>query len=33
MGEFEQARLDPEEMEYTTLQKVLDKLKENFKPV
>jgi fructose 1,6-bisphosphate aldolase/phosphatase len=32
-GEFEPARLGPEEMEYTTLQQVLDKLKERFKPV
>ncbi len=31
MGEFEPARLGPEEMEYTTLQQVLDKLKERFK--
>jgi len=32
MGEFEPARLGPEEMEYTTLQQILDKLKERFKP-
>jgi fructose 1,6-bisphosphate aldolase/phosphatase len=32
MGEFEPARLGPEEMEYTTLQQVLSKLKERFKP-
>jgi fructose 1,6-bisphosphate aldolase/phosphatase len=32
MGEFEPARLGPEEMEYTTLGQVLDKLKERFKP-
>ncbi|MEM4704174.1 MAG: fructose-1,6-bisphosphate aldolase/phosphatase [Candidatus Bathyarchaeia archaeon] len=32
MGEFEPARLGPEEMEYTTLQQVLAKLKERFKP-
>jgi len=32
MGEFEPARLSPQEMEYTTLQQVLDKLKERFKP-
>jgi len=32
MGEFEPARLGPEEMEYTTLQQVLEKLKERFKP-
>lgn len=31
MGEFEPARLGPEEMEYTTLQQILDKLKERFK--
>jgi fructose 1,6-bisphosphate aldolase/phosphatase len=31
MGEFEPARLGPEEMEYTTLQQVLSKLKERFK--
>jgi len=30
MGEFEPARLGPEEMEYTTLQQILDKLKERF---
>jgi fructose 1,6-bisphosphate aldolase/phosphatase len=33
MGEFEPARLGPEEMEYTTLQQTLEKLKERFKPV
>jgi len=33
MGEFEPARLGPEEMEYTTLQQILEKLKERFKPV
>lgn len=33
MGEFEPARLGPEEMEYTTLQQVLEKLKERFRPV
>ncbi len=32
MGEFEPARVGPEEMEYTTLQLVLSKLKERFKP-
>ena len=32
MGEFEPARLTPQEMEYTTLQQILDKLKERFKP-
>lgn len=32
MGEFEPARLGPEEMEYTTLQQVLKKLKGRFKP-
>jgi fructose 1,6-bisphosphate aldolase/phosphatase len=32
MGEFEPARLGPEEMEYTTLQQVLRKIKERFKP-
>ena len=32
MGEFEPARLGPEEMEYTTIQTVLEKLKERFKP-
>lgn len=32
MGEFEPARLGPEEMEYTTLQQVLEKLKGRFKP-
>lgn len=32
MGEFEPARLGPEEMEYTTLGQILEKLKERFKP-
>ena len=32
MGEFEPARRGPEEMEYTTLGKVLERLKERFKP-
>jgi fructose 1,6-bisphosphate aldolase/phosphatase len=32
MGEFEPARLGPEEMEYTTLQQVLEKLKGRFRP-
>jgi len=32
MGEFEPARLGPEEMEYTTLQQLLEKLKGRFKP-
>lgn len=32
MGEFEPARLGPEEMEYTTLQQVLERLKERFEP-
>lgn len=32
MGEFEPARLGPEEMEYTTLQQVIHKLKGRFKP-
>jgi fructose 1,6-bisphosphate aldolase/phosphatase len=32
MGEFEPARLGPDEMEYTSLPKVLEKLKERFKP-
>jgi fructose 1,6-bisphosphate aldolase/phosphatase len=32
MGEFEPARLGPEEMEYTTLQQILDRLKERFEP-
>ncbi len=32
MGEFEPARLGPEEMEYTTIHQVLEKLKERFKP-
>ncbi len=33
MGEFEPARLGPESMEYTTLPKVLEKLKDKFKKV
>ncbi|MCW4044649.1 MAG: fructose-1,6-bisphosphatase [Candidatus Bathyarchaeota archaeon] len=33
MGEFEPARLGSEEMEYTTIQQVLAKLGERFKPV
>jgi len=32
MGEFEPARLSPEEMEYTTLHQVLSKLKKRFMP-
>jgi len=32
MGEFEPARLGPEEMEYTTLGQVLKRLKKRFKP-
>lgn len=32
MGEFEPARLGAEEMEYTTLQQTLDRLKEQFMP-
>ncbi len=32
MGEFEPARLGTEEMEYTTLQQTLERLKERFKP-
>ncbi len=32
MGEFEPARLGVEEMEYTTLPQILEKLKEHFKP-
>ena len=32
MGEFEPARLGPEEMEYTTIHQVLERLKERFKP-
>jgi len=32
MGEFEPARLGPQEMEYTTLQQILGKLKERFEP-
>jgi len=33
MGEFMPARLGPEELEYTTLPKILDKLKDRFKHV
>jgi fructose 1,6-bisphosphate aldolase/phosphatase len=33
MGEFEPARLSSEEMEYTTIQKVLEKLGDRFKPL
>jgi len=33
MGEFEPARLGSEEMEYTTIKQVLEKLGERFKPV
>ncbi len=33
MGEFEPARLGPEEMEYTTIQQVLAKLDKRFEPV
>lgn len=33
MGEFEPARLGPEEMEYTGLQQVLGRLKERFQSV
>jgi fructose 1,6-bisphosphate aldolase/phosphatase len=33
MGEFEPARLGPEEMEYTSLPKVLEKLKDRFEAV
>jgi fructose 1,6-bisphosphate aldolase/phosphatase len=33
MGEFEPARLGEEEMEYTTIKQVLEKLGERFKPV
>jgi fructose 1,6-bisphosphate aldolase/phosphatase len=33
MGEFEPARLSAEDMEYTTIQKVLGKLGERFKPL
>ena len=32
MGEFEPARLGPKEMEYTSLPKVLERLKDRFKP-
>jgi len=32
MGEFEPARLGPEEMEYTTIHEILGKLKQRFKP-
>jgi fructose 1,6-bisphosphate aldolase/phosphatase len=31
MGEFEPARLGPEEMEYTSLKRLLEKLKGRFK--
>jgi fructose 1,6-bisphosphate aldolase/phosphatase len=31
MGEFEPARLGPESMEYTTLPKVLEKLKDRLR--
>ncbi|RLI22381.1 hypothetical protein DRO45_01015, partial [Candidatus Bathyarchaeota archaeon] len=31
MGEFEPARLSVKEMEYTTLSKILEKLKDRFK--
>jgi len=33
MGEFEPARLSAEVMEYTTLPKILEKLKDRFKPI
>jgi fructose 1,6-bisphosphatase len=33
MGEFEPARLSAEDMEYTTIQKVLRKLGDRFKPL
>jgi fructose 1,6-bisphosphate aldolase/phosphatase len=33
MGEFEPARLSSEEMEYTTIQQVLERLEKRFKPV
>lgn len=33
MGEFEPARLSAEDMEYTTIQQVLEKLGQRFKPV
>jgi fructose 1,6-bisphosphate aldolase/phosphatase len=33
MGEFEPARLGHEEMEYTTLPQILEKLKPRFKPL
>jgi fructose 1,6-bisphosphate aldolase/phosphatase len=33
MGEFEPARLGHEEMEYTTLPQILEKLKSRFKPI
>ena len=33
MGEFEPARLGHEEMEYTTLPQILEKLKPRFRPV
>jgi fructose 1,6-bisphosphatase len=32
MDEFEPARLRLEEMEYTTLEQILEKLKDHFKP-
>jgi fructose 1,6-bisphosphate aldolase/phosphatase len=32
VGEFEPARLGPEEMEYTGLQQVLERLKTRFRP-
>ncbi|HTY74885.1 MAG TPA: fructose 1,6-bisphosphatase [Candidatus Nanoarchaeia archaeon] len=33
MGEFEPARLGPDEMEYTTIQTVLEKLEKRFTPL
>jgi fructose 1,6-bisphosphatase len=33
MGEFEPARLSAEEMEYTTIQQVLQKLEKRFTPL
>jgi fructose 1,6-bisphosphate aldolase/phosphatase len=33
MGEFEPARLGTEEMEYTTIQQVLEKLGKRFTPL
>jgi len=33
MGEFEPARLGPEEMEYTTIQQVLENLGKRFTPL